>query len=258
MFLKDIISNPIYSGLWKIEKAVQRGQHAIALAKELKGLLAGGYARWCIAPNPEDVPRPEDCDLFFDNIEDYLDARNALAARGFRYVKGTLLGEQWNPPEKSKILLPIHIVRPMQCEWFVSGGTPVEILDNFDFSISCVVIITENTAWVADSYDEDIVNKALRVLSVGCPFRTMRRVQKYIERGFTLTTNSARMIFERYANLKMDNAAWYLASGMDDHQRPEGYDPVDCDDLDYYFEHKVSPKYIEEITLHRGREACQI
>ena len=96
----------------------------------------------------------------------------------------------------------IQLIKPLNIDRMVSGGTIQDVLDNFDFTIAKSAIhvgALGGTVAVChpDFHNHDLESK-LVVTNIHCPISSMKRVIKYTQRGFKIENVELLKLFKDY------------------------------------------------------------
>lgn len=122
--------------------------------------------------------RPVDIDLFFPSEEDYLKVKKHLVEeRGFE-VKFENDNADKMVGEYNGLNLRIDLVK----RWFKS---PEDTIDAFDFTVAQAALDRENF-YCSEEFLFDMMARRLVVHKLPFPVSSMRRIPKYLKKGFTV------------------------------------------------------------------------
>jgi len=180
---------------------VRREHEAVAVLAELAtqngASIAGGYARYVASPNDKPVPA-SDLDFFFEHESGFDHTLGVLQMAGYKQVRNnpmclTLKNEDAEGLYRD--ISSIQLIRPS-----VLCGKPLEIISQFDFSISRAVILTGSQVLVDIDFLKDEQAKRLRIKHVACPISGMLRCIKYGGKGYFCPPSEALVLLEDWQN----------------------------------------------------------
>lgn len=155
-----------------------------------KGLICGGYVRYCASQRP-DVVAATDVDIYpedneaFDALKEFLSKRlevkaeNDMALTYKRATEGRLIA-----------LPPVQLIKPVIEGAIIATGKVEVILENFDFTVIRAGIVPhkefpyEYEALVDANFHHDEGQKILRILNIHCPISSTLRYMKYARKGY--------------------------------------------------------------------------
>jgi hypothetical protein len=87
------------------------------------------------------------------------------------------------------------LIKPVKEARIVARGTVEEILNNFDFTVTRVAVLSDKMC-LADVYfqSDDKANR-LRLRNIHCPVSSLLRVCKYARKGFWIPARQAVKLF---------------------------------------------------------------
>lgn len=186
-----------------------------------KGFIAGGCPRYYATKSSDDSY--SDIDVFcFAPIENehgvLTPAGRIIIARsnfgvltdrfidaGFKQFKETPnsvmfakdIDEDGQPVPNTDI---IQIIRPFQNEWMQTFGTMIEVLDQFDFTVSKIAILEKHLLLVHKEFKEHEETKKLVIKHINCPIAVMQRVVKYSKKGYRCFLKDSIKLFKEWVD----------------------------------------------------------
>lgn len=167
-----------------------------------KVFICGGYARYCLNPEPDLIDQPTDIDIYCTDWSSYY----GLVER-FNQIYGSTLYSSnennsdvvfysYNPNKFQPYLERYPILRklPVQIMSPKFGSSIEEIFDNFDFTV-CQAAITGrydfrhkyyNVGVVSDEFLGDLKSKKLVINKMNSNDNTLARVLSYIYKGYNV------------------------------------------------------------------------
>lgn len=203
---------------------VKRGWASIKRVYEaitpLGGFIAGGYASWMAADVEYqtlnrrvilDNPPRKDADIFLtDGSEEKVKAiGTALGRMGFKQVsQSPIVTTYAAPDDMTAIGCPaIQVVTPRSLKNGSTTGTPEQVIDSFDFTVSRAALLDENTVIVDTDLRHDVAGKHLHLKNMHCPLGSSIRVSKYEQKGYHVSHFQRFLIlgYARTQTEKMDD-----------------------------------------------------
>jgi hypothetical protein len=175
------------------------------LAQKNDCVICGGYARYCGSPLPTAKVKPAaDVDIFPKSEEACNNMLKDLLAMGYEkmhenHISITLKAKAKKRKELSFIPTP-QIIKPMIEGKIVTLGTPEEILNNFDFTITRAAIISPTELLVDDDFEKDEASGLLRLKNIHCPISSLLRCCKYARKGYFMRPVEALKLFQDWTN----------------------------------------------------------
>ncbi len=170
--------------------------NAIRLAGDI-GFVAGGAARkhassWSYGPisdvdifckgrSVEEAQKNFNLihnNLILNDYEPTADSPNAMAYQRIKYVQHT------NEMGAYKLGIPIQVIKPFKNEWMQTYGSPVTVLDQFDFTVAKAAFLTEKDILVHKDFKKDDDAKRLVIKHINCPIAVTQRLMKYHKKGY--------------------------------------------------------------------------
>ncbi len=165
------------------------------------GYIAGGFVRFAASPKKEPSPY-RDVDIFTRGLDQYKQLVRILKYEEHLNVKietEMSITFKTDNNEVFKDCPMINLVKPINKNKLLTYGDTLEtVLDNFDFSICRIGLIssTECLAW--DSFLFDEKNKNITILKMESPIAIIARLCKYAEKGYKVNIPSIVTIFQEW------------------------------------------------------------
>ncbi len=211
------------------------------ILEQINGVfIMGGYARYAASPRqkPDTVG---DIDLFSETPEKYERLIMTLVNEmGLEIKNQNDNAVSLKVPEEGplSLCLPIQIIKPRVVAKMRTVGTPTEVLENFDFTVTRACILSENEVLVDEDFIRDEKQHKLRFKNIHCPVSSTLRAVKYTKKGYTFPLDEALKLFldwdsrgdEYKAKIKdfviksndfKETVSKLKAKGMDDEQVKE-------------------------------------
>ena len=194
----DLLPEPFLYG------TVVRGQDVIDTVFELtggQGFICGGFARYAMSPAEKPVV-PGDIDIYcgtpeiFVAIADRFRDNPNCKQRGASEIEvkyDFMIEDGFEKHSYS-----IQLIRPIQIFNMISDGDWIRVLNHFDFTIAMCAILPNGEAFFHQDFLDHEQNKILVINNIHCPISSMKRVIKYTNRGYTITSNQLLKLFKDY------------------------------------------------------------
>lgn len=189
----------------RIQRAIDWANHAIL--KELREAsiecwIAGGALRALFSAGE----KIKDVDLFFPNMATALEAEKFFKDKGAKKLSSFDTASKWLYKKKVYDVVKVFHTTDEQ--------TPLSTLKRFDFTIACVAV-QDDKLHHHDTFWIDLVGKSLVINEPTMPVATLRRLQKFIQRGYTICNGGvlalSKAINEMPAEAITDeNSTFYL------------------------------------------------
>lgn len=210
-------------------KEINRGLKEIQIVLDAiyeHGIVAGGYARYCLSPKInlglDNVVEAGDVDIFCFTENDYEPIKQNLLAKNFivkietdyavsfDYIKSD------NPkPKTFKDLVkqthvpdyagpPVQLIKPLIRRGLKTFGHPEEIIDNFDFSVIKAGIVEDvlnrgsYIGLVNINFDKDEIDNRIVIGKVVCPINQVLRLVKYGKKGYQFSMGEVMKILNAW------------------------------------------------------------
>lgn len=129
-----------------------------------------------------------DIDIFFPSIDEYNKVFNILHNDlNIETLHGCIIKVNGKK---------LHLIK----NFFFNS--PEEIIDNFDFTVCSVVIDKENIYKYCD-FDSDNLNRKLVIKSYIKPLNTLKRVLKYIRKGYFISDEELILLLNQIQKLDL-------------------------------------------------------
>lgn len=156
--------------------------------------ICGGYARYkgsvCKVSK---LAKPTDLDIFFLDLATLEEVKAELIKKGWLEIADS----EWATTlQRAYFLYPIQLIKPV--------GEPKnveDILNGFDFTACMYAILDFSTILVYEKGHLDEAQKKLKLHKVGpTPLIAYKRLNKYVAKGYTASTNTILTILEMWHN----------------------------------------------------------
>jgi len=218
-----------YRGITEIEELID-------LCERNNSFISGGYARYCMSPAHNPI-KPNDLDIFSSDMQNHeaiVQAFRENFSTCIRFKEEILhrkeredvsdyqteVNDAFYPDEEETefaisfrpnlnahpglgSISKIQFIKP-SANRTVSGPL-MDILDNFDFTICKVAILSRNVGIFHAGMPEDEISRMLRILGpIKNPIATFARVVKYVKKGYNLSPLTLIQILEAWKNSNSD------------------------------------------------------
>jgi len=169
------------------------------IVTKIKGCyILGGYVRYMCSPTA--VPKPAgDIDIYSDSEETFeallkcfkeeysleVKHENDVSVTFSKVTEGKL---QFTPT--------IQIIKPVAKGAVVAVGDIETILDNFDFSVVRIGLVSKTEAMADIDFLEDEEKSTLRLKNIHCPVSSMLRCMKYARKGYWMRAIETLKLFK--------------------------------------------------------------
>ena len=163
-------------------------------------VLAGGALRTLVDCSEE----IQDYDLFFLDQSKIEATKKYLVSKGYKNIFTCPKGElftYYNEPGDIKVQL-INKRNYLDCN---------DLINSFDIT-ACCCAYDGNTFYKHDRFVFYVLNKRLNINVVEYPVASMKRIAKYINKGYVLTNEAAEkfVMLSNQMKLTEDNLAFYI------------------------------------------------
>ena len=151
--------------------------------------IAGGVLRDYFS----DKPLKSDCDIFFPSLSEFDKAKSYLLSKGGKVV--------WESENGMKVTYKgntfdlIKIFRP----------NPLDTISRFDFTISMFATDGKDVYYGNNSL-KDLGDRKLVINTVTNPLSSLKRVLKHYRKGFTMSADETKKLYEALNNLPYDES----------------------------------------------------
>lgn len=173
---------------------IYRNRHIlIELFKMIQkdGFICGGFARYCCSPHALPIPS-DDIDIYCNNEEGFKNLSTRFGEAD-DYEKGK--ENEVSITFKKENFPRVQLIKTLKTGHVVLLGTPIEVIDNFDFTISRVAITSPRRAVADKDFIEHELRKKLVIRNIHCPLAEIYRVTKYVHKGYWIGTDQTLKIF---------------------------------------------------------------
>lgn len=191
------------------------------------GCVAGSSAAFCL--HPDVAPIPNDIDVFcygqslaeaYRNREQLL-SRFLLYGYEVSFRNATVINLAKDNRPKVQIVQPRDTPRTF--------GSPSTIINGFDFTV-CRAAVSLNGSTVADvNLREHLEARKLVIHTVVCAISTVKRMNKYGQKGFSLSATEVFKVLDHYAQ----NTNPRLQELMERDRRGDVLTPEERDELHF-------------------------
>lgn len=186
-----------------VQIPILRGFQEIAclweLAQQFNSMICGGYARYCCSQTRH-PPQASDVDLFPQSDDASAKLVEAIKKIGFEVkheneISVTFAHLKEHADPKWLVCPSIQVIKPVLQGAIVTVGTMEDILNNFDFTIVRVGLLSPNTALADADFVADDKGWKLRLKNIHCPISSTLRCVKYSKKGFWLSAMETTKLF---------------------------------------------------------------
>jgi hypothetical protein len=169
-----------------------------------RSFIAGGAVRALY--NKEPV---SDIDMFCREPEAFGTLKEKLVEDGFeKQFENPMLARFIKKSKFTKNSLTVDAVVPRAAEFTVTYGAIDEVIENFDFTVSRAAILADNTfgqpnVLVDKDFEKDCKEKVLRIRHIVCPLGAVRRINKYVAKGYKISLTEIVKLFQEYRRRDM-------------------------------------------------------
>jgi hypothetical protein len=171
----------------------------------IQSWIAGGVLRDYFT----NKPLKSDCDVFFPNINEFNKAKAYLTSKGARVIweseNGMKVTYKGNTFDLVKIFAP----------------NPLATIGRFDFTIS-MVATDGKELYYGNNTLKDLQDRKLVINTVVNPLSTLKRVLKHYKKGFTMSAEETKKLYESLNAMPYDDTDDLLSAngGSGDNIRP--------------------------------------
>lgn len=145
----------------------------IGITSEHNCWIAGGYIRDSLVG-----VRPKDVDIFFANQESFNQVDALLKAKGAEQIRKNPNSITYELEMSETSSVKIDVIHGRFLE------SPDSAIESFDFTVACGYISSDLTIGLLDTMLLDLPSKSLRVNKLVAPESTLRRIAKYVRKGY--------------------------------------------------------------------------
>jgi len=190
------------------------------------GFIAGGYARYVSSPRRDPVTT-RDLDIFpLSKTIGFEEMKQKFLDLGFRpYHENDVSFTFNNSVEGFEETPTIQLIKPNDTARILTYGTPEQVLNNFDFTITRAAILSPTEVLVDDDFEDDELKMHLVLKNIHCPVSSLLRCCKYSEKGYFLKPVESIKLFkdweERDDEYKTKITEFLVASSKFDPNDPD-------------------------------------
>jgi hypothetical protein len=176
--------------------------------------IAGGAVR-----SLYEKQTPRDIDIFSNSQAAYEEALKSLPLKGYGLLFTNQMLSRFKKTEststtkvvegKEVVVIPeviettIDLVVPRKGEYLCTFGTPEEVISFFDFTVARAALLSNNEALVDVRFEDDIKSRILHIENIVCPLMAGRRIFKYLNKGYQITTKETLKLFLEFEKRQM-------------------------------------------------------
>lgn len=243
---------PIVRDFAKVERLFE------IVSKDNLGYIAGGFGRWAASPRLEPSPI-RDVDVFTSGIESYKKLRKLLTYEEKLHVKhesDISITFRTDNNEIWKDCPMINLIKPLKKNKLLTyGATLEEVLENFDFSICKVGLISETECLACDDFLHDEKKKKLRIMKMESPVACINRLCKYAAKGYKVSIPDIMMVLKEW-NERGSEYHKKLFKALDKMYEPKGrggnYGYGQAHSLGYYPGPHIDEDYSFQKAAYQG------
>jgi hypothetical protein len=154
----------------------------------IESWIAGGVLRDYFL----DKPLKSDCDIFFPNIEEFNKAKAYLTSKGAKIIweseNGMKVTYKGNTFDLVKIFAP----------------NPLATIGRFDFTIS-MLATDGKQVFYGNNTLKDLQDRKLVINTIVNPLSTLKRVLKHYKKGFTMSAEETKKLYEALNSMPYDD-----------------------------------------------------
>lgn len=185
-----------------VEAIVQREHELIENIFTLTGglgAICGGFARYALSPKANPVV-PGDIDIFCASDEEYDKIFSRLKEhQKIKLGRELPIATEFTYNLREGFLnakVQLQLIKPINAARVIMGGDPLDVIGNFDFSITRAAILPSMDAIADPNFDEDERHGVLRIMNIHCPVAAIKRINKYVLKGYTIQTAEFLKLFK--------------------------------------------------------------
>jgi hypothetical protein len=154
----------------------------------IESWIAGGVLRDYFS----DKPLKSDCDIFFPNIQEFNKAKSYLTSKGAKVIweseNGMKVTYKGNTFDLVKIFMP----------------NPLATIGRFDFTIS-MLATDGKELYYGNNTLKDLQDRKLVINTIVNPLSTLKRVLKHYKKGFTMSAEETKKLYESLNGMPYDD-----------------------------------------------------
>jgi len=168
--------------------------------------ICGGFARYCVSPTMyKHNPYPGDLDIYCKDLLAFTSIKESLINIGKYRV--TYDGTRSTCLKRELHEIPIQLIKPIQATAYNTMGTLQQVISYFDFSIIRAGFVDDTKALI----DKDLLihdpRRKLCIKHIHCPIAQLKRIHKYVQKGYKLGNLELVKVFQAWDNTDMAKKA---------------------------------------------------
>ena len=171
-------------------------------------MICGGYARYCLSQQ-KTPPQAKDIDLFPQSENSYTSLVTELNLIGFKIKHENDLSITYSSLESHSdprwLTIPtIQVIKPVKEGEILTVGNMEDILNNFDFSVTRVGLISLDEGLADEDFVKDDLKSIINIKNIHCPVSSLLRCVKYCKKGFRLKSIETFKLFQDWDNRSLE------------------------------------------------------
>ena len=155
----------------------------------IKAWIAGGVLRDFFSGKP----MTSDCDIFFSNLDDFNKAKSYLISKGGKII--------WESEKGMKVTYRGNTFDLIK----VFSKNPLDTISRFDFTVS-MFATDGNEIYYGNNSLKDLKDKKLVINIISNPLSSLKRVLKHYRKGFTMSAEETKKLYDALNNLPYDDS----------------------------------------------------
>jgi hypothetical protein len=145
----------------------------------IKSWIAGGVLRDYFS----EKPLKSDCDIFFPNLSEYTKAKNYFISNGGKMI--------WESENGMKVTYKGNTFDLVK----IFASNPNATINRFDFTVS--MFATDGSElYYSNNSLKDLQDRKLVINIITNPLSTLKRVLKHYKKGFTMSAEETKKLYE--------------------------------------------------------------
>lgn len=192
--MSEFLAVPIIRGFTEIEEIFD-------IAYGNSCWICGGYPRYMCSPRKDPVPAG-DVDIFPVDQTAYDKVLLAFKLLDYTTKHENAISTTLKNPDKGKNAYTptVQLIKPVNEGKVVTTGDFYEILDNFDFTVVRIGMISSISCMADPDFLADEKAGKLVFKNIHCPVSSTYRAMKYSKKGYYLPTKEALKLFVDWTN----------------------------------------------------------
>jgi hypothetical protein len=163
------------------------------------GIILGGYVRYMCSPSVQKRLAPSsDLDIYSPDKEIFHTLKESFTNFGVEMKAENDLAVTYKPFKRDHDFFPcpkIQLVKPMEEGVVVTQGDMRSILENFDFTVVRIGLLSPTRALADADFLHDEEKHVMRIKNIHCPISTFYRIMKYNRKGYWPATSQIVKVF---------------------------------------------------------------